>query len=425
MPDPTGTYERLKERLRLHLSEWLGNGSPGTRSGALDREAVVQQVRELVSASQRDQQFLVDDAAQARLVDELANELLGVGPLEPLLLDPEITEIMVNGPSEVFVERQGRLTRSGARFEDADHLIRFIERLLDRVGLSVSPSEPCVDASLPDGTRINIIIPPLVLNGPVVTIRKKSRRWTLSDLLALGSLSPEAAEFLQGCVKAKVNLIVSGGTSTGKTTLVNVLSSAIPQEERVISIENVAELELPDREHWIRLVARIANVEGRGEVSLRMLVKNALRMRPDRIILGEARGGEALDVVQAMHTGHEGVITVLHGNSPQAALERLQTLMLMSGLELPPQACQMQIASAVDAIVHMGRFADGSRRVSSIAQLHGGTRGGFQLEELFTLELRGYRPDGALEGALRSTGVRPKFLHKFQVNNVPIPKGVA
>ena len=424
MPQADSAYEQLKRKLKLQLSDSFGNGSRG-REDAPDREAVRSHVQQLVSAAQRERALAIDEPAQQRLVDEIANEIAGIGPLEPLLADPEITEIMVNGPREVYVEKRGRLERSPVQFEDANHLMLVIERMLDRVGLSVTKSEPCLDASLPDGTRLNIIIPPLVLNGPTLTLRKRSREWNLDALVAQASLTPQAAEFLKACIKAKINMVVSGGTSTGKTTIVSVLSSFIPQEERIITIENVAELELPKREHWIRLVGRSANMEGRGEISLRTLVRNALRMRPDRIILGESRGGEALDVVQAMHTGHEGVITVLHGNSPQAAMERLQTLMLMSGLELPPQACQMQIASAVDVIIHMARYADGSRRVAAIAHIESSHSGGFQLQELFTFDVKGYRADGTLDGALRYTGAHPKFSHKFQLHNVPMPGGIA
>jgi pilus assembly protein CpaF len=347
---------------------------------------------------------------------------VGSGPLDGLLGDPAVNEIMINGPEEIFVERDGRIERVETKFRDANHLMAFIERLLEPARASVTETNPCVDASLPDGSRINVIIPPLVLNGPTVTIRRKLRRWEMNDLVYLESLSPEAAEFLEACVKARVNVILSGGTSTGKTALVSILSSFIPQEERIITIENVAELDLPNRQHWIKLVSRSPNAEGRGEIPLRTLVRNALRMRPDRVILGEARGGEALDVVQAMQTGHEGVITVLHANSPQAALERLETLMLMSGVDVLAQACRTQIARAVDVVVHLARFADGSRRIASIAHVLDTVSGGFQIEELFAFDVKGFRPDGKLEGTLRYTGARPKFLPKFQVNNVPIPR---
>lgn len=416
-------YEQFKQQMRLRLAEWLENGARARDTGAapLDRETLSAQLRRIVNASLEPRRPALSAHDQERVIEELANEVMGVGPLEPFLTDPQVTEIMVNGPQQVYVERHGRLERTTAAFRDEQHLLAVIERLLEAAHLSVTEATPCLDASLPDGGRINVIVPPLVLNGPTLTIRKKLRRWNMEDFVSLESLSRQAAEFLDACVKAKVNFVISGGTSTGKTTLVSLLSASIPSNERIITIETNAELELPNRDHWIRLVGRLPNMEGRGEISLRMLVRNALRMRPDRIILGEARGGEALDVVQAMHTGHEGVMTVLHANSPQAALERLETLMMMSGLDLPPQVCRTQIASVVDVVVHLARYADGSRRIASIAHVLGSSQGGFQLEELFAFEVRGFQPDGTLEGGLRYTGVRPKFLQKFHVSNVPIP----
>lgn len=421
MSDSQDVYDQLKLKLRLRLAELLENSAGVKRTTTLDRDTISTQLRLLLSASRAPRPPVLATKEQARLVEELASEVIGLGPLEPLVADPQVTEIMVNGPGQVFVERHGRLERVSATFRDEQHVMAVIERLLESARLSVTETNPCVDASLPDGSRINVIIPPLVLNGPTITIRKKLRQWKMEDFVSLESLSHQAAEFLEACVKAKVNVVISGGTSTGKTTLVSLLSFYIPNEERIITIENVAELELPNRQHWIRLVARSSNIEGRGEIPLRTLVRNALRMRPDRIILGEARSGEALDVVQAMHTGHEGVMTVLHANSPQAALERLETLMLMSGLELPPQVCRTQIASVVDLVVHLARSADGHRRITAIAQVLGNSQGEFQLEELFLFEVRGFQPDGTLEGGLRYTGVRPKFLQKFQFSNVPIP----
>ena len=418
----TTAYEQLKYKLKLRLSKLLQGEEENGRASHLSRDIISTQLRLVLSNSPTDSQRLALSAdEQEQLIEDVASEIIGIGPLEALLADPDISEIMVNGPQQVFVERNGRIERTSVAFQDDNHLMSVIERLLDPTRMTVTEAEPCVDASLPDGTRINVIIPPLVLNGPTVTIRKRLRLMEMGDFVHLSSLSQQAAEFLENCVKAKVNIVISGGTSTGKTTLVSALSAFIPPAERIITIENTAELELPTHEHWLRLVARPPNIEGRGEVSIRALVRNALRMRPDRIILGEARSGEALDVIQAMHTGHAGVITVIHADSPQAALERLEMLMLMSGLDLPPQACRTQIASAVDLVVHLGRFADGSRRVASIAEAAGGTSGVFQLAELFRFEIRGFRPDGSLEGGLVSTGILPTFLKKFQLNNIPIP----
>ncbi len=427
MANPQAAYEQLKQSLRAHLVSQLKTTGRNGQLGSLDRDSVLSQLRAALEAVRTESHKLsVGPQEQERVLAELADEVIGLGPLEALLADPEVTEVMVNGPHQIYVERHGRLERTAATFRDSQHLMSVVERLLDSVAVSVTGSEPCVDASLPDGNRLNVIIPPVSLNGPVVTIRKRLQQWNMTGLLAEQSLSEQSAEFLKACVRARVNLVISGGTSTGKTTLVSVLSEFIPQTERIITIENVAELELPNREHWIRLVARPHNVEGRGQVSLRMLVSNALRMRPDRIILGEARGGEALDVVQAMHTGHEGVITVLHANSPQAALERLETLMLMSGLDLPPAACRMQIASALDLVVHMGRFADGSRRVSAISQVVGMTSDGFELQDVFVFEAQQFTPEGKLRGTHRYTGVPPKkLLAKFRLNNVEVPAWLA
>jgi pilus assembly protein CpaF len=420
-------YEQLKAKVKMRLAQLLGDNGRGSDAG-LSRETIATHVRQVAAAAASQggaQRVTLSAQEQDQLIDELTSEIVGAGPLEPLLADPDVIEIMVNGPHQVYVERQGRIQRSPITFRDAGHLMFVIERVLDRVGLTVTEAEPLVDASLPDGTRLNIIIPPLSLNGPVVTIRKKSRTWTVDELLANETLNREAADFLIACVKAKVNLVISGGTSTGKTTLVSVLSAYIPPEERIITIENVAELELANREHWIRLVARAPNIEGKGEIPLRTLVRNALRMRPDRIILGEARGGEALDVIQAMTTGHDGVVTVLHANSPRSAIERLETLMLMSGLDLPQQACRTQIASAVDLLVHLMRFADGSRRISTVAQVAGSSQEGIALEDLFVLDSEGFSADGKLRAAWRYTGVRPDFLAKFRHNNVEVPAWVA
>jgi pilus assembly protein CpaF len=420
MNGSAAAYDQLKHSLKLRLAQ-LSNTQRGPAT--LDRDTIAAQLKFLVNAIGGAQKAGVNGEDQERLVAEIASEVLGAGPLDPLLADPEIIEIMVNGPSQVFVERLGRMERSPVTFRDNDQLLFIIERILDRAGLTVNEAEPLVDASLPDGTRVNVIIPPLSLDGPLITLRKKSRRWDLDGLLAQQSLSKEAAEFLVACVAAKANIIISGGTSTGKTTLVSVLSAFIPPEERIITIENVAELELVNREHWIRLVARAPNIEGKGEIPLRALVANALRMRPDRIILGEARGGEALDVVQAMTTGHDGVITVLHANSTRSAVERLETLMLMSGLELPPFACRAQIASAVDLIVHLMRFADGRRCIGAITQVLGNAQEGIAIEDLFSLDTEG-RPEGEARQGLRYTGAKPKFLSKFRFNNVEVPAWV-
>ena len=418
-------YERVKARLKMRLVDVL-DGDHATALSAERRQALEGQLRDVLHALPEDFRALrLSEDDEHLLVREVFDDVVGYGPLDPFLQDATISEIMVNGPHVIFVEREGQLVRADAKFRDTQHLMAVIERMLGSVGMSVNESSPLCDASLPDGSRINVIISPLVINGPVVTIRRKLRDWLMADYLQLGALSEQTAEFLEACVKAKVNLVVSGGTSSGKTTLVTILSASISSDQRVITIENVPELELVHRDHWIRVVGKAPNLEGKGEIPLRILVKNALRMRPDRLILGEARGGEALDVVQAMHSGHDGFITVLHANSARASLERLETLMLMSGLDLPPSACRVQIASAVDLLIHMGRFADGSRRISTITQVLGSSAEGFELEDLFLFEAEAFTSEGKLQGTCRYTGARPKFLGKFRLNNVPVPGWVA
>lgn len=415
--------DRARAHLKMRVAEFVNGAAKGAFSPvhlpAL--KAYFNQTLNALSAEEHRALRVSRRGEEERLLDDLLADVLGLEPLDGLLSDPTISEIMVNGPSEVFVERDGRLERTTARFRDANHLMVTIERMLNPLGLSVNESNACCDAYLPDGSRMNVIIPPLVMNGPVVTIRRKLPSWKIQEYVDRGSLSEPVAEFLQACVKAKVNIAVSGGTSTGKTTLVAMLSASIPPAERIITIENVHELELPEHAHWVRLVSKAANLEGRGEVSLRVLVKNALRMHPDRIILGEARGSEAFDVVQAMHTGHDGVITVIHADSPQAALDRMEALMLMSSVDLPPQACRLQLASAVELIVHMARFADGSRRIAAITHVAGLSEKGFALEDLFTFDLERFSEDGELHGGLNYTGARPSFLWKFQFYNVPVP----
>ncbi|HEX9779783.1 MAG TPA: ATPase, T2SS/T4P/T4SS family [bacterium] len=422
--DIENPYDRVKTRLKMRLADFveaneeLDPGRPGAQ-----RQAAEEVLRRELQGLPDDLRQRIDLAGDAtdQLIREVMDEVVGLGPLDPLLADPTLSEIMVNGPKDIYVERDGRMERIDASFRDTQHLLHVIERMLAPIGRGVNEADPLCDATLPDGSRINVAIPPIVLNGPVVTIRKKVRDWTMEEFVQLGVLSAQAAEFLQSCVRARVNIIISGGTSTGKTTLVTILSTFMPKDNRIITIENVPELELPGREHWIRMVAREGNADSRGNVPLRALVKNALRMRPDRIILGEARGGEALDVVQAMHTGHDGFITVLHANSARAALERLETMMLMSGLDLPPAACRMQIASAVDLVVHVGRFVDGSRRVETITQVHGVSQEGFELEELFVFETGDYSADGEMHGTHRYTGARPRVLSKFRLHNVQPP----
>ncbi|MEW6046841.1 MAG: CpaF family protein [Bacillota bacterium] len=345
--------------------------------------------------------------AEKLLVQEILSDLFGYGPIQHFVDDADVTEIMINGPGEVWIEKKGRLVKTEVAFRDVHHLMGVVEKIVGPIGRRVDESSPMVDARLPDGSRVNVIIPPLALNGPCVTIRKFGRKLTAEDLVRLGSLGPRDVEFLSACVRGRLNVLVSGGTGSGKTTLLNVLSEFIPGDERIITIEDSAELQL-SHPHWVRLEARPPNIEGRGEVTIRQLVRNSLRMRPDRIVVGEVRTGEALDMLQAMNTGHEGSLCTLHANSPADALRRLGTMVLMAGEDLPHRAIQEQIASAIDLVVHLARLRDGSRRVTSIAEVGGlDASGSPEIRELFRFVQDG---DG---GKLVPTGRVPEFSEKL------------
>ncbi len=349
-----------------------------------------------------------------RLISEVQDDVLGHGPLQKLLDDPTITEIMVNGPSWVFVEQRGKLTRSDVRFTSEEQLRRVIERIVSRVGRRIDESSPLVDARLLDGSRVNAVIAPIAFSGSSLTIRKFSKDpFQVADLIAFGTLTREMAELLQACVEARLNIIVSGGTGTGKTTLLNVLSSFIPEGERIVTIEDAAELQL-QQEHIVRLESRPANIEGRGEIGIRELVKNSLRMRPDRIVVGEVRAGEALDMLQAMNTGHDGSLSTVHANSPRDAVARLETLVLMAGMDLPLRAIREQIASAVDVIVQLSRLRDGTRRVTAVTELQGMEGQTVTMQDAFLFDYAaGVDAAGKFLGKPLPTGIRPKFTEKF------------
>jgi pilus assembly protein CpaF len=349
-----------------------------------------------------------------RLFEEIIAEILGFGPIEPLLRDPSVTEVMVNGPGSVFVERAGRIEETDIVFQDDDHVLRIIDRIIAPLGRRCDESQPMVDARLPDGSRVNAIIPPIALDGPVLTIRKFSKTpLTIGDLIRFGSVSPEVVALLSACVRARLNCVVSGGTGSGKTTLLNVLSSFIPNDQRIVTIEDAAELQLRQR-HVVKLEARPANVEGRGEITIRDLVRNALRMRPDRIVVGEVRGGEALDMLQAMNTGHDGSLTTVHSNGPRDTLARIETMVLMAGMDLPLRAIRDQVASAIQLIVHQERMLDGSRRITSMTEVLGVEGDTIALQELYRFEHEA--PDeGKVVGGLRSTGIVPTFLARLRL----------
>ena len=356
-----------------------------------------------------------------RLAAEIADDILGHGPLERLLTDDSVTEIMVNGPFDVWVERQGRLYETTMRFNDDSHLRRIINKMVAQVGRRIDESSPMVDARLPDGSRVNAIIPPLSLSGPLVTIRKfGNTRLTLNDMVRIGTVTTETAEFLQRCVRAELNVLISGGTGTGKTTLLNALSAAIPDTDRIVTIEDAAELKLNQR-HVLRLEARPKNIEGEGEIPIRELVRNALRMRPDRIVIGEVRSAEALDMLQAMNTGHDGSLTTVHSNSPRDGLSRVETMVLMAGFDLPLRAIRQQIASALDLIIHLERLEDGTRRVTIITEVQRMESEVITLQDLYTFKIEQVTQERTVVGSLRPTGLRPTFLHKFEKRGVSLP----
>lgn len=355
------------------------------------------------------------------IINEICDEVLGFGPINSLIMDPTVSEIMVNGPYQVYVERRGRLEIADVKFRDNQQVLHVIEKIVAPIGRRIDEASPMVDARLPDGSRVNAIIPPLALNGPTITIRKFAKEpFTIKNLIGFGTLTPEMADFLEACVKVKLNIVVSGGTGSGKTTTLNVLSSFIPPDERIITIEDAAELQLR-QEHVVSMETRPANIEGKGAVTMRDLVKNALRMRPDRIVVGEVRGGEALDMLQAMNTGHDGSLTTGHANSPRDMLTRLETMVLMAGMELPAKAIREQIASAVDLIVQQSRLKDGSRKITYITEVQGMEGEVITLQDIFIFEQTGVDETGRILGRLKPTGIKPKFFEKFEVSGIKLP----
>jgi pilus assembly protein CpaF len=356
---------------------------------------------------------LPEDIRKQIFVDIL-DELTGFGPIQPLLDDPDVSEVMVNGPKKIFIEKNGKLTKSPITFDDDDHVLRIIDRIILPLGRRVDADSPTVDARLPDGSRVNAVIRPVSIDGPSITIRKFKRdKLSIDQLIQLGSLTANMAEFVRACVLAHLNIVISGGTGSGKTTLLNVLSGFIPEEERIVTIEDAAELQL-QQDHVLRMETKTANVDGRGSVSIRDLVRNALRMRPDRIVVGECRGGEALDMLQAMNTGHDGSLTTLHANTPRDALSRLETMVLMSGLDLPLKVVRQQISSAVDLIIQQSRLKDGTRKVTAITEVVGMEGETVVLTDIFKFDQTGVGLDGKIAGELKATGIRPIFSPRLE-----------
>ena len=384
---------------------------------------VRRQIEEIFGRVIDEEGLALTRAERVRMLEQITDEIIGLGPLEPLLRDETVTEIMVNGPRQVYIERNGRLELTNVVFQNDDNVMRIIDRIIAPIGRRIDESSPMVDARLTDGSRVNAIIPPLSLIGPVITIRKFSASpFTVDDLIRFGTSTPEMFDFLRACVEARLNIFVSGGTGSGKTTTLNVLSSFIPNDERIITVEDAAELQLR-QEHVVTLESRPPNIEGRGAVPIRELVRNCLRMRPDRIIVGECRGGEALDMLQAMNTGHDGSMSTGHANSPRDMLARLETMVLMAGVDLPLRAIREQVSSAVDLIVHQSRLKDGSRRIEYITEVQGMEGDVIVMQDVFLFEQTGV-VEGKIQGRLRATGIRPKFVEKFEIKGINLPRGL-
>lgn len=370
-----------------------------------------------------EENLLYSRSERSSLLDWVFSDILGFGPLEPLLKDESVTEVMANGHDSIYVERFGIIEKTSVVFENDAHLMRIIDRIVSPIGRRVDESSPMVDARLPSGYRVNATIPPLALDGPSLTIRKfATRPFTAQDMIANHTVSSHLVSFLKACVEARINIIISGGTGSGKTTLLNVVSAFIPTHERIVTIEDTAELQLK-QDHVVRTEYRPPNIEGKGEVTIRRLVINALRMRPDRIIVGEARGGEALDMLQAMNTGHDGSLTTIHSNSPRDTLRRVETMVLMAGMELPLKAIREQLASAIDLVIHMGRLRDGTRKVVQVSEVQGMEGESVVMQDLFNFVQTGLQ-NGRVLGSLKSTGLRPKFAEKFAVNNIELPANI-
>lgn len=411
-------YSDLKQRIQNRLLSELDPSMDISR-----KDEVRRQIQELFNAILAEENMLLSKTERERLFEAIVADILGLGPLEPLLEDETISEVMVNGPKNIFVERSGKVTLSGVTFESEDHVLRVIDRIVAPLGRRVDESQPLVDARLQDGSRVNVVIRPIALCGPTVTIRKFSKDpLGVQDLIRFGSMTPEIAQFLRGCVISALNIVVSGGTGSGKTTLLNVLSSFIPNDERIITVENAAELQL-QQEHVVPLESRPPNIEGKGEITIQDLVVNCLRMRPERIVVGECRGGEALDMLQAMNTGHDGSLTTLHANTPRDALARLEVMCLMAGMDLPVRAIREQVASAVDMIIQQQRLRDGSRKITYITEIQGMEGQMVTMSDIFEFEQTGFE-NNKIIGRIRPTGLRPRFYDRLEDHGINLPPSI-
>jgi pilus assembly protein CpaF len=415
-------FAELKTRIHHDIITRIG---PRLFNATADDHELSERVGEAVAEALALDKTPLTRQERAQVTREITDDILGYGPLEPFLRDDTITEVMVNNYHTIFIERRGKITATNAQFADDQHLQRIIDKNISRIGRRVDEASPMVDARLPDGSRVNAIIPPLAVRGPALTIRKfRKDPFQMEDLLRFGTLTPKCGQFLEACVRGKLNVLISGGTGSGKTTTLNVLSSAIPNDERIITVEDAAELQLR-QEHVITLETRPSNIEGKGQVSIRDLVRNCLRMRPDRIIVGECRGGEAVDMLQAMNTGHDGSLTTVHANSPRDAMSRVETLVLTAGVELPMRAIREQIASAFDLVVQVNRLVDGSRRITHVTEVLRMESDMITMQDIFVAKpVEDHKEAGAgnrLLGSLRCTGIKPQFLNKMAGNGVNLP----
>jgi len=417
-PSTDKAYSDLKNRVQSRLMNELDQSIDTSRKAEIRSH-----IEELFNSILAEESMVLARAERQRLFESIVADILGFGPLEPLLADETITEIMVNGPKNVFIERAGNLYRANVSFEDDDHVMRILDRIVAPLGRRVDESSPLVDARLPDGSRVNAVIRPVSLVGPTITIRKFFKRpLTVEDLISKGSVTKEIIEFMRSCIISRLNIIVSGGTGSGKTTLLNVLSGFIPDNERIVTIENAAELQLR-QEHVVTLESRPPNIEGKGHISIQDLVVNSLRMRPDRIVVGECRGGEALDMLQAMNTGHDGSLTTLHSNSPRDTIARLEVMCLMAGMDLPVRAIREQIASAVDLICHQERMRDGSRKIVKVTEVQGMEGDMITMSDIFEFEQTGVE-GGKIIGRIRPTGIRPRFIDRIEAAGIYLPPSV-
>ena len=416
MVSDSKVYQELKSRIHRKLLDRVDLSMMESMTSTKLREELKMLVERLLT----EETLAINDAERKSLVRDIQDEVLGLGPLELLMADPTISDILVNTYKQVYVERRGKLELTDVRFENDAHLIKIIDKIVSGIGRRVDESSPMVDARLPDGSRVNAIIPPLAIDGAMLSIRRFAViPLLMEDFLQGKSLTPEMAAILEGLVQARVNLLIAGGTGTGKTTLLNILSGFIPASERVITIEDAAELQL-QQPHVVRLEIRPPNIEGKGEVTPRMLVRNSLRMRPDRILVGEVRGAEVLDMLQAMNTGHDGSMTTIHANTPRDALTRLENMIGYAGVNLPPKAMRQQISSALAVVVHVTRLSDGKRKLTSIQEITGMEGDIVTMQEIFTFEQTGVAPDGTVMGHFRATGIRPKFVDRLRVHGIKV-----